>query len=67
MAARYSMHRCRQGHLKTTPGRTIDLDFVANELRELFRCHDIRRIAYDPWNWDFFKPSLAREQAPPRV
>jgi phage terminase large subunit-like protein len=50
----------RQGHLHTTPGRTIDLDFVAHELRELFRTHNIQRIAYDPWNWDFFKPSLLR-------
>ena len=50
----------RQGHLQTTPGRTIDLDFVAHELRELFATRNIRRIAYDPWNWDFFKPSLAR-------
>jgi phage terminase large subunit-like protein len=50
----------RQGHLHTTPGRTIDLDFVAHELCELFRTHNIQRIAYDPWNWDFFKPSLLR-------
>jgi phage terminase large subunit-like protein len=50
----------RQGHLQTTPGRTIDLDFVAHELHELFRSHNIRRIAYDPWNWNFFKPSLLR-------
>ena len=50
----------RQGHLHTTPGRTIDLDFVAHELHKLFRSHNIRRIAYDPWNWDFFKPSLLR-------
>jgi phage terminase large subunit-like protein len=49
-----------QGHLYTTPGRTIDLDFVAHELRELFLQHNIQRIAYDPWNWDFFKPSLLR-------
>ena len=50
----------RQGYLHTTPGRTIDLDFVAHELRELFRQHNVQRIAYDPWNWDFFKPSLLR-------
>ena len=35
----------RQGHLQTMP--TIDLDFVAHELRELFATHNIRRIAYD--------------------
>jgi phage terminase large subunit-like protein len=50
----------RQGHLHTTPGRTIDLDFVAHELRDLFCQHNIQRVAFDPWNWDFFKPSLLR-------
>lgn len=50
----------RQGHLRTTPGRTIDLDFVAHELRELFGTYKIQRIAYDPWNWDFFRPALLR-------
>jgi phage terminase large subunit-like protein len=51
---------CRQGHLQTTPGRTIDYDYVAQELRDLFRRHNIQQVAYDPWNWDFFKPSLLR-------
>jgi phage terminase large subunit-like protein len=50
----------RQGHLHTTPGRTIDLDFVAHELRELFRTCNIQRVAYDPWNFDYLKPSLLR-------
>ena len=50
----------RQGYLQATPGRTIDLDFVAYELRELFTTHNVKRIAYDPWNWDFFRPSLLR-------
>jgi phage terminase large subunit-like protein len=49
-----------QGHLHTTPGRSIDYDFVAHVLRDLFRQHNIQRVAYDPWNWEFFKPSLLR-------
>jgi phage terminase large subunit-like protein len=27
----------RQGHLQLTPGRTIDYDYVAHALRDLFR------------------------------
>jgi phage terminase large subunit-like protein len=50
----------RQGHLQTTPGRTIDYDFVAHALRDLFRACNIQKVAYDPWNWDFFRPSLFR-------
>jgi len=44
----------------TTPGRTIDYDFVAHALRELFGQHNILKVAYDPWHFDFFKPSLLR-------
>ena len=47
-------------HLQLTPGRTIDYDYVAHALRDLFRQHNIQRVAFDPWNWDFFKPSLLR-------
>jgi phage terminase large subunit-like protein len=50
----------RQGHLQLTPGRTIDYDYVAHALRDLFRQHNIQKVAYDPWNWDFFRPSLLR-------
>jgi hypothetical protein len=50
----------RQGHLSTTPGRTIDYDFVAHALHEVFRQHNIQKVAYDPWHFDFFKPSLLR-------
>jgi phage terminase large subunit-like protein len=48
----------RQGHLRTTPGASIDLDFVAHELRELFRSYNIQRLAYDPWNFDYLRPLL---------
>jgi phage terminase large subunit-like protein len=50
----------RQGHLSVTPGKTIDYDYVAHALRDLFRQHNIQQVAYDPWHFDFFKPSLLR-------
>jgi phage terminase large subunit-like protein len=50
----------RQGHLQTTPGKTIDLDFVAAEICDLLRHNNIVRVAYDPWNFDYLKPSLRR-------
>jgi phage terminase large subunit-like protein len=50
----------RQGHLHTTPGRSIDYDFVAHALRDLFHQHNIQKVAFDPWNWEFFRPSLLR-------
>ena len=49
-----------QGHLKTVPGKTINYDYVADHLARLVDELDIRKIAFDRWNWRHFKPALAR-------
>jgi phage terminase large subunit-like protein len=50
----------RQGFLETTPGATIDYDFVADRLTTLFRRYPIQKIAFDDWNFKFLKPYLLR-------
>lgn len=50
----------QQGYLRTVPGKTIDYDYVASHLADLFEYLDIRKIAFDRWNWRHFKPALAR-------
>lgn len=47
------------GHLATTPGPTVDYEFVAHYLREQFDALDIRKIAFDRWNWRHLKPWLS--------
>lgn len=49
-----------QGHLQTTPGKTVDYEFVAEHLRGLFDILDIRKIAFDSWNWRHLKPWLLK-------
>lgn len=49
-----------QGHLRTTPGKTVDYEFVAHHLRDLFDEYDIRKIAFDSWNWRHLKPWLRK-------
>ncbi|WP_064696075.1 terminase large subunit [Rhizobium aegyptiacum] len=44
--------------LETTPGPTVDYEFVAHHLRGLFDRLDIRKIAFDRWNWRHLKPWL---------
>lgn len=44
--------------LETTPGPTGDYEFVAARLRGLFDSMDIRKIAFDRWNWRHLKPWL---------
>ncbi|KAA0689843.1 terminase large subunit [Neorhizobium sp. P12A] len=46
------------GSLETTPGPTVDYEFVAAHLRGLFDKLDIRKIAFDRWNWRHLKPWL---------
>lgn len=44
--------------LEATPGPTVDYEFVAAHLRGLFDTLDIRKIAFDRWNWRHLKPWL---------
>lgn len=48
----------KQGFLETTPGRTVDYQFVAQNLFEDFQKYNILKIAFDRWNWKHLKPWL---------
>ena len=48
----------RDGYLKTTYGRSIEYEFVAAYLREVFDRYDIQAIAFDRYNMKFLKPWL---------
>lgn len=48
----------KEGWLQTTPGRTVDYKFVAAHLWELYNEVDLRKIAFDRWNWRHLKPWL---------
>lgn len=39
----------RQGYLHTTPGATVDYEFVAQEVGTILGLLDVRGIAYDRW------------------
>jgi phage terminase large subunit-like protein len=49
-----------QGYLEATPGPTVDYEFVAYHLHELFGRMDIRKIAFDRYNWRHLKPWLQK-------
>lgn len=48
----------KQGFLETTPGKSIEYQWVAEKLRGLFDEQEIRKIAFDRWNWKHLKPWL---------
>ncbi len=50
----------RDGTLATTPGSSIDYEFVAEYLRAVFMRCTVRKIAFDRWNMKHLKPWLER-------
>jgi phage terminase large subunit-like protein len=52
----------REGLLRTTPGRAINKDFVADDIARVAAEHDIRiqRIVYDRWRIEEFKGACER-------
>lgn len=50
----------REGWLQTTAGATVDYEFVAAFLYDFCATNDVRKIAFDRWNWRHLKPWLAK-------
>jgi phage terminase large subunit-like protein len=50
----------RDGWIETTPGKTVDYEYVADHLAALCDRLDVRKIAFDRWNWRHLKPWLQK-------
>lgn len=50
----------KHGHLQTSPGSSIEYEFVAEYLRGVFDSCRIKAIGFDRYNWKFLKPWLER-------
>lgn len=50
----------REGCLQTTPGKSIEYEFIAAYLRDVFDRYDIEAIGFDRYNMKFLKPWLER-------
>lgn len=49
-----------QGFLKTTPGRSIEYEYVASQMVEFFAEMDIRKVAFDRYNMRHLRPWLVK-------
>jgi phage terminase large subunit-like protein len=49
------------GYLHTTPGKSVEYEWVAQQMVQIFRQHDIRKVSFDRWNWRHFKPWLEKQ------
>lgn len=50
----------KAGFLETTDGPTVDYEFVAARLFGVSQRYDLRKIAFDRWNWRHLKPWLLK-------
>ena len=49
-----------QGFLLVAPGRSIEYEFVAAYLRDVFDACDVQAIGFDRYNWKFLRPWLEK-------
>lgn len=50
----------QQGLLQTTPGASIEYEYIAHYLRDVFDKYNVRALAFDRYNMKFLKPWLER-------
>lgn len=50
----------REGYLRTTPGRSIEYEYIAFALREVFDRYNIGQLAFDRYNMKFLRPWLEK-------
>lgn len=50
----------KDGSLSTTPGKSIEYEYVADHLRGLFDRLDVRAVGFDRWNMRHLKPWLVK-------
>jgi len=50
----------RQGHLRTTPGASVDLEHVAADMAQILEGLDVQAVAFDRWRIDLLRKELDR-------
>ena len=50
----------KQGLLQTTPGASIEYEYIASLLRDIFDRYTVKALAFDRYNWKFLKPWLEK-------
>jgi phage terminase large subunit-like protein len=48
------------GYLRTTPGKAIEYEYIAEYLRGVFDANNVRKLAFDRWNMRHLRPWLIR-------
>jgi phage terminase large subunit-like protein len=54
----------KAGYLETTPGATVEYEYVAAHIKQVFDRYDVRKLAFDRWQFDYLKPWLKQNGIP---
>ncbi len=57
----------KDGFLRTTPGKSVDYDHVAEDIAEIVEGQDLVHIAYDRWRIDVMIAAIARLDGGPSI
>jgi phage terminase large subunit-like protein len=49
-----------QGYLELSPGAAISLEYLAEQLRDIFDTYAVRKVAFDPWHFSSLRPWLIK-------
>jgi phage terminase large subunit-like protein len=50
----------KDGYLLAAPGRSVDYEFVARYLADVFDAYDVKKVAFDRWGFEHLRPWLLR-------
>ena len=50
----------RDGWIELTPGKSVEYEFVADHLREVFKAYRVAKIAFDRWGFKHLRPWLLK-------
>jgi phage terminase large subunit-like protein len=50
----------KEGHLQTSPGMSVEYEFVAQHIMECFSKYDLRKVAFDRWGMSHLRPYLIK-------
>ncbi|MBY3070744.1 terminase large subunit [Rhizobium laguerreae] len=54
----------KAGFITPTPGKSVNYDFVEDQIRQICEDHDVRQIAFDPWRAQKTQQNLMDDDLP---
>jgi len=50
----------REGYIQLTPGKSVEYEYVSNEIYDILHGLNVAKIAFDRWGWRHLKPWMKK-------